>query len=333
MTRSRMMLVASFSLVTVTAALALSTFVLGPARAAVGPLPAEALALPADTRVLMGFDVPRLLQSPLYARLRGQAGQDPFAELRAKLGVDPERDLDTLVIASGGRAGAGGPVVMAFGRFDRYALGRALEGRKGVTWKSSGGTTLYLFDEQSRTSGALAFLADDAVVAGPRASVEQVLASQQGGGEALRANARLMTQIGRIKPGSAFWLAGDQSALGRLPLSMPAPGAAPGSGAQLELPALQGLTATGELSPLLSLDVVGDAADAAAANKLADVVRGLVALATLQASHKPELQELASALSVTTEREQVRLALRLRYELLDKLSSPAKPAVTAKVSQ
>ncbi len=328
MTRSRMLVGASFSLVAVTAALALSTFVLGPARAAVGPLPSEALALPADTRVLMGFDVARLIQSPLYARLRAKGSEDPFAELRAKLGLDPERDLDSIVIASGGGRGAteNGPLVMAFGRFDRYALGRTLEGRKGVTWKPHGGTTVYLFDESSRSSGALAFLNDDVVVAGGRAAVEQTLTNHQAGG-ALRGNAKLMAQIGRIKPGAAFWLAGDQTALSRLPLHVPAPGAAPGSGAQIELPALEGLTATGELTPLLSLDVVGDAADAASANKLADIVRGLIALATLQASHKPELQELASAVSVSTEGDTVRLGLRLRYELLDTLGGGPKAKV------
>ncbi len=323
MTRSRLLLTSSFSLVTVGAVLALSTFVLGPARAAVGPLPAEALILPSDARVVFGFDVPLLVKSPLYQRMKAKEGDDPFRELRAKLGLDPERDLDTVVFAAGGARHGQKGVALAFGRFDRYALGRALEQQKGVTWKQHAGHTVYLFDESSRGGGgALAFLGDELVAVGAREAVEQVATNHQNGGS-LRANSQLMTLLGRVKPGSAFWMAGDQSALSRLPLQAPAPG---GGGQQLELPALQGVTVTGDLDPALNLDVVGDATDAASAAKLADVVRGLVALATLQAAKKPELQQLAAAVSVTTEGRHVRVGLRLPYELLDSLEGRGKKA-------
>jgi hypothetical protein len=322
MTRSRILLLSSFSLVAVGAALALSVFVLGPARAAVGPLPAEALALPAGSRVLTGFELARVIQSPLYERLRADRNGDPFKELRDKTGLDPARDLDRVILASGGAEGR--RVAMAFGRFDRYALGRALEGRKGVTWQQHAGTTLYLFDESSRSAGALAFLGDDVVVAGERAAVEQTLDNHQSGAS-LRANAELMALVERVKPGSAFWLVGDHTALSKLPGTIPAPGAAPGSGAQLTLPAVKGVIVTGELDPVLALDLTADAADAVAAGKLADVVRGLLALVSLQASQKPELQQLASAVSVTTEGARVKVGLRLPYELFDALKQASAP--------
>lgn len=326
MTRSRIVLISSFSLVAAGAALALSVFVLAPARAAVGPLPAEALALPAGSRVVMGFEVARVVQSPLYERLRGDRNSgDPFQELRDKTGLDPARDLDRVVVASGAEGSKG--VAMAFGRFDRYALGRALEARKGVTWQPHAGTTLYVFDESSKSSGALAFLSDEVVVVGERSAVEQTLANHQNG-TSLRANAELMALLGRVKPGSAFWLVGDHTALSKLPGTLPAPGAAPGSGAQLSLPAIQGVMLTADVDPALALDVTADAADAAAANKLADVVRGLLALVSLQTAQKPELQQLASAVSVTTEGTRVKLGLRLPYELLDALKkmTTAPPA-------
>lgn len=319
MTRSRIVLISSFALVAVGAALALSVFVLGPARAAVGPLPAEALALPSDSRVVMGFDVARVVASPLYERLRaGQGGSDPFAELRDKTGLDPARDLERVIVASGSE---GKGVAMAFGRFDRYALGRALEARKGVTWQQHAGTTMYLFDESSKSTGALAFLGDDVVVAGERGAVERTLANRESGAS-LRANAELMALLGRVKAGSAFWLVGDHTALSKLP-GIAAPGAAPGSGAQLSLPAVQGVIATADLDPLLALDVSADAADAAAAGKLADVVRGGLALLSLQAAQKPELQQLTSAVSITTEGARVKLGLRVPYELLDALQATA----------
>ncbi len=309
----RVLLISSLSSVVVAAGLALSAVAFGPAQAAVGPLPAAALALPGSTRVLAGFDVARFVRSPLYARVLKEKGDDPFKDVRERLAIDPARDLDLFVIAGGG-ANNQPLACMAFGRFDRTALARAIEKEKGVTWKDHAGTTLYLFDETSRKPGALAFLDDETVVAGERRAVEQVLDNSA---TSLRTNTQLLAQLQQVQPGSAFWMVGDSSALSRLPLSLPAPGAEPGSGSKMELPALQGVTVSADLDPLIALDIVGEAKDAAAAGKLADVVRGLLALATLQGGQRPELREMASGVSVTSDGARVRVGLRVSYELLE----------------
>src|SRR5687767_11859665 len=127
MTRSRMVVFVSMLVVGVGAVAAVGALYLDPARAAVGLLPAEALALPGDTRFVMGLDVKRFVASPFYARFADQHGQvrpDAFRELEEKLGLDPERDLDRVVIA-GRDASAKGKesgVVLVTGRFDRYKL-------------------------------------------------------------------------------------------------------------------------------------------------------------------------------------------------------------------
>ena len=66
------------------------------------------------------------------------------------------------------------------------------------------------------------------------------------------------------------------------------------------------------------------------AKSLADVVRGIVALASLQAQQKPELQALASAVSVTTEAKAVHVSARIPDELFDTLWA-GKPAPSAQV--
>jgi hypothetical protein len=55
------------------------------------------------------------------------------------------------------------------------------------------------------------------------------------------------------------------------------------------------------------------------------VVRGFVALLSLQAQQKPELQRLASAVTVATEQNRVLVSARVPYELLDALHAKAKP--------
>src|SRR5512134_553199 len=98
MTRSRRVVFVSMMVVAVGVTAALSALFLDPARAAVGPVPAEGLVLPADARFVMGVDVKRLTSSALYKKQRSLR-PDSFRDLEAKTGVNPERDVDTLFVA------------------------------------------------------------------------------------------------------------------------------------------------------------------------------------------------------------------------------------------
>src|SRR5688572_17442394 len=101
-----------------------------------------------------------------------------------------------------------------------------------------------------------------------------------------------------------------------MPKSMPGPGlGGADAGTPLQLPALQSLIVTGDLEPMLSVQITGGAADPAGATNLADVVRGFVALASLQAGSNPELKQLASAISVTTNASEVQINARIPYEV------------------
>ena len=323
MTRSRLAVSLSLSVAVVGSVAALGAFYLDPARASVGPLPAEAMVLPADTSFVMGLDVKRFTASTFYQKYghKGAAAHpEAFAELEDKTGIDPERDLDSVVVAGNkltGQEDSG--LVFVTGTLDRAKLGHVIESKHGVTWKKQGGTTLYLFREGARGAGAGAFLDDRTLVIGRQASVEAVIASHAQGGRSLRQNAALMDLLGKVRPGSTFWMVGDQTLLARLPRSMPAPGAAPGDGASVTLPALQSLTVTGDLDPEVAIQATGQASDEAAAKNLADVVRGFAALVALQASQKPELKEMAKAITITTEANEVHLSARFPYAMLEAL--------------
>jgi len=327
MTRSRLVVLSSLVVVGVGVVGALGALYFDPARAAVGPLPAEGLALPGDTQFVMGFDVHRFVASPFYQRFgkdrQGQGRPPGFTELEEKTGLNPERDVDRIVFA--GRSvdkGPEGGVILVSGRFDRTKLSRAIETEsKGVTFKSHEGTTVYLFREGAGArSGAVAFLDDDTLVLGPRAGVEATITNYAGGKAPVRANASLMALLESVKPGSTFWAVGDQSVLSRLPLSIP--GAA-GQGS-VSLPPIKSVVVTGDLEPMVAVELTGEAVDSKAAQNLADVVRGFVALASLQASQKPELKDLASAVSVTTDATRVHVNVRVPYELIDSLA-PKRP--------
>jgi hypothetical protein len=332
MTRSRLVVLGSALVVGTGALAAVGVLYLDPARAAVGPLPPQILSLPAGTRYVMGLDVKRFVASPLYTRfVSARAANRPqaFAELEEKTGLNPERDVDQIYIAGSQAAvpGRGGdPLVAVVGRFDRYKVSRAIEtGKKGVTSKNLQGTTVYLFNEDRAGQGtaAAAFLDDNTLVMGVQPAVEQTVTARARGEAPLRNNTALLGLLEGVRSGATFWMVGDQTLLSNMPKAIPGPGG-PGTSQSIDLPALKSLIVTGDLDPQVSIDLTGEAGDEPGAKNLADVVRGFVALASLQAGQKPELKQLASAISVTTEATRVHVTARFPYEALEALQ-PWRP--------
>jgi hypothetical protein len=327
MTRSRLAVAVSITIVALGVIVGLGAFWLDPARAAIGPLPGEALILPGDAKFVMGLDVKRFAASPFYERYASRRGMQPagLSELEEKTGLNPVRDIDRVVIAGIPGAEKGSPgLVLAFGKFDLYKLGRALETDGKAAGHRFEGLTVYTLDEEGRNPLALAFLDEGSILFGPQGRVESAVSSRAQGKAPLRDNATLLSLVEKVRPGSTFWMVGDQSLLAALPLSVPAPGSS-ADGTAVNLPSLRSLTVTGDLDPEVSLNLVGEAADEPAAHNLADVVRGFVALASLQAQQKPELQRLASAVTVATEANRVLVSARFPYELLDALQQKARP--------
>ena len=337
MKRSRMVVLVSTTVVAVGLVAALGALWLDPARAAVGPLPARGLLLPADARFVMGFDVQRLTSSPFYARFGKDKAMRPDAlrELEEKTGINPARDIQQIVIAGTGGSREDPGLALATGHFDLYKLGRRLEADGKARGYNHEGITVYALKEEGSQPVAIAFLGDDALLFGTRDRVEQAVSSSSRGDAPLRRNATVMALLQRLRPGSTFWMVGDQSLLAGLPASLPAPGA--GGGASMSLPALRSLSVTGDLDPQVSLSVTGEAADEPGARNLADVVRGLVALVNLQAQQKPELAQLASAVTVATEGNRVLVSARIPYATIEALQAsatagrpPAPPAAPVK---
>src|SRR5688572_3379990 len=140
MNKSRIVVLASTLVVGVGILTAVGALYLDPARAAVGPLPAEGLALPADAQFVMGIDVRRFVASPFYSRFgeeHAAARPQAFAEMEEKTGINPERDVDAIYVAgrkSSGKRHDGDGVVIVVGTFDRYKVSRAIETEgEGVT--------------------------------------------------------------------------------------------------------------------------------------------------------------------------------------------------------
>src|SRR5262249_20763965 len=83
-------------------------------------------------------------------------------------------------------------------------------------------------------------------------------------------NAALIALLEGLKPGSTFWVVGDQSVLSQMPMNIPGPG---GQGA-VSLPPVKTVVVTGELDPVVAVEGTGEAADPKAAQSLGHLGRG-----------------------------------------------------------
>ena len=278
--------------------------------ASLGPLPAVALRLPRDSQILMGLSVRSFVASRFYERFaQSGAAMRPTAldELKRETGLDGERDLEQLVVATGR---PGEIVILAIGRLDRPRLESAWQQRA-----------------QKAPGRSLAFLNERTLAMGSAPWVD--LVSGKIKGAELRTNAAMLALVRQVPEHAAFWMVSDGEALSRLAANNAKTQAA--AGLPLGLPPLKSIVITGEVEPLLSLTIKADAADEKSAQGLADMLRGFVALAALQSQSKPALRDLPGALEVTSQDATVRLTAHLTNEMLEALvpkPAPAQPPAT-----
>jgi hypothetical protein len=265
-----------------------------PLPAAYGPLPAEALAFPADVGMMVGVDAAALFGSALYKELTtsaptpaGAPGQ-PNAEIRdaiakgireieEKTGVNPERDVDRAVMGVGG-LGEGEPsaVGLLLGRFDAERVAGAVQATakdgRGVTRKPIHGQTLLVATRHGKPESATVVIAGKYLIFGTVPAVEATLASWAEGRGTLAANARLAHLVSGLDAASTLWLAvGPSFTAAMRTHAGPQP-------APFPIPETWTLAARvdGGFESVLEM------ADEAAARNMADVVRGGMGVIKMQ---------------------------------------------------
>jgi len=327
MNRSRRLIVTAAAVSALGVGLAFSTRITGTARAAVGPVPPEALALPADSSVVMGFDVKALTASQFYAKFggEGEPGRvEALSEIERKTGLNPTRDIDSVVVAI--RTAAAQPategvrphrpenaLVFVTGRFDAARLEASIPESGRAQKERRDGVTIYR-EATGKSNGAIALLDAGILVAGDSTSVETFLANRASG-HGIRDSQELVAQLESIEAGSTFWAVGGSSVLSRVTSEMGGPAA--------NLPPVKQVVAYGHLDPEVLMTATAEATDAKSATKIADVLRGFSAMLSLQAGQRPELQQVADSISVATEDDKVHVKATITHELIESLKKSA----------
>jgi hypothetical protein len=300
--------------------------------------PAELAYVPRDASLVAYANVQEVMRSEVRQHLLKAMPReaDGRREFQQRTGIDVESDIDHVVAGlapspDGGRRSEG--VVLARGRFDEARI-EALMREHGASVESYRGARLIVADAgrpgapagpRPPDSGApsppargerlaLTFIEPGLAAVGSATLVRQAI-DLKNGGSSVTANENMMTLIRSLEAGNA-WAVGrfdQESAQASLPPAV-----------ARQLPPLAWFTASGRLNGGMWASVRAETLDQASADGLRDILRGMVALARLQAGSRPEVQELLRSLELGGSGTTVAISFELPVEALDLLTPPGR---------
>jgi hypothetical protein len=266
--------------------------------------PAELAYASADARLIAYANVRSVMDSELRKRLTASApltdrGADRF---RDATGIDIRQDIDHVVALSDGGSGSGPPLVLARGRFDQARVERFVTDQGGQVENYQNVKLLV------RASLAVAFVEPALIAIGTPASVRQAIDTRDSG-TSVTGDDELIELVREVADGDA-WAVVKTEGLGGGPVP---------EEVLKQLPLLSWVSVKGWINGGLRGEIRVDTRDEAAARNLQDVVRGLLALARLQAGQLPP--GLMDSLQLTADGTTVTLSFSLPNELIDAIGA------------
>ena len=270
--------------------------------------------VPSQAVAVAYANVQEVMASQLRQRLKklepDTSDRDDF---ETKTGVNIERDIDSVVAAMlPGAEGAdhdSRPLVVARGRFDQVRIeGMARE--HGGTVEDYQGVRVIAHSSDGHTM-ALGFIESGAVAVGSAEAVRGAIDAKRSGRSVL-ANTELMRLVGDLDNSNA-WVVGRFDAMAGkagLPADL-----------QSKVPALSWFSAAGHLNGGISGTVKAEAKDDEAATNLRDMLRGVMAMAKLQAGDKPAMKAMVDSLQLGGEGKTVAVAFSVPAEMFDALEA------------
>lgn len=270
--------------------------------------------VPAQAVAVAYANVQEVMASELRQRLRKlEPDTTDRDEFEAKTGVNIERDIDGVVAAmlpaAEGTEHDSRPLVVVRGRFDLVRIetlardhGAAIEDYQGVRVIAHAG------DKQTM---ALGFVEPGAVAVGSVEAVRGAIDAKRSG-QSVLSNTELMRLVGDLDASNA-WVVGRFDAMaGKAGL--------PG-GLQDKVPALSWFSAAGHLNGGITGTFRAEAKDDEAATNLRDMLRGVVAMAKLQAGDQPGMKAMVDSLQLGGEGKTVAVGFSVPVEMFDALEA------------
>ncbi len=288
--------------------------------------------MPATTTVVGHINFTSLMSSPLTEKWEEKLEGTGLNDFREMTGLDPFNDLygASFAVVTPKEASLGGPLSMSIperwgvavrGSFDKEKLLAKVRENASIETETYASTTIYHVtphvdtkidsgdaDDSSRTLPAFAFAGLDTLLFGEPEYLKEML--DVGAGRAPSAGASIAERWGEGHfAQDTFWVAASlEQGFGQmLPQGT-------------NIPPIQSFALSGRLDMELGLRARGQAADSEAATKLADVVRGFVALGSLQQGEDPDLGAILDSIQIEQVDNEVAVSLSVPYETLERLS-------------
>jgi hypothetical protein len=278
--------------------------------------PEEFAYLPADVNAVAFANVATIMNSQFTQKLRQAFPTgDEKAKLQAELGIDIDRDIDSVVAGSSGVEPEKHGLVIVRGRFNTGHL-EALAIQHGGTIQEYKGKKLITFEHQLVPDhhGAVAFLEGGLLAFGDRVGIERAIdasATRQN----VTSNADLMKLVGEVQAGSDAWVVGNFEAITK---SHPLP-----SEVQAHLPAVQWFAVSANVNGGVNGTVRAEARDEKAAEELRAVVNGALAAGRLVSGQDKRIEAMLNALQVSGMGKSVSVSFTVPPEILDILNGVA----------
>ncbi|MGE3178320.1 MAG: hypothetical protein AB7O32_12710 [Vicinamibacterales bacterium] len=332
--RTRHFIVASLAVLGLGLGAGSIAYLTGAAAFTAAPGPDEMRFVPKDATLVAFANVQEVMTSDLRQKMRdgGLLPGRGAGTLQGETGINPETDIDRVVLGSVPGDGPAGPasdgVLLARGRFDAVRIERAMRDR-GARVEEYKGVRIITAPRRAdpRPDGrgpggqpaasptlALAFLEPGLIAFGEEGQVRRAVDTGRGG-ESVLANDQLITRIRPVE-GQTLWAVGRLEGL---------PTERVTGGMLGQLPPISWFTASGRIDAGVKAHVTAETLDEAAANGLRDVVRGLMAIGRMQAGSRPELQALIQSVQIGGSGQAVTLSFDLSPQTLDMLANGLRP--------
>ncbi len=285
--------------------------------------PEELEYVPADAAVVAYANVRDVMNSQLRQRFRElEPTQEHQNEFEEKTGLNFEEDIDTVVAAVMPKGNIADKPNEAFlllvrGRFEAARL-EALALEHGATVADYQGKRMISFHEEQRSTPdegmALGFVEADLVAFGSVTGVKASIDARRDNRNVV-GNIEMMRLVSELDNANA-WAVGRFDAIANqsgLPTEIAS-----------QMPAITWFSAAGHINGGVSGVLKAEAKDETSAANLRDVLKGVLALAKMQAGNKPGMQQMADSLILSGEGKNVALSFSVPTEVLDVLEGLAK---------
>lgn len=286
----------------------------------------ELTYLPANAVAVGYADVRSIMTSEFRQKLRQvlPTGEEK-EKIQAQLGLDLEKDIDTVTAAymGGGRSPMEGAVVVVRGRFNEAQI-EALAVQHGATVGDYNGKRIVTMTHErsaeghmatsEHASGGVAFLEPGVLAFGEVSALKQAIDAGASGND-IRKNAELMDVVKDLQGTGNAWFVGKFDALTGHP-ELP-------QQVRDHLPAVNLFAVSAHINGGVRGALRADARDEKAAEQLRDVVRGALAAGRLVSGENKQIEAMLNTLQITGSGKTVGLTFSLPAEFFDVLNGIA----------